>query len=318
MGGVGDTRCDRVAEAQPQSEPLGRAAARASRIGRSWRYAPVEIERFVADLSLATRRLVSREYRQSSFQPRNLLRIPERTEELFNDLTFYWSVGQVWREIFAGMPMRQDARVAEVGCGYVPKVALGLHYAGFTGTVDLVDTDGEALSHAARFLELVGARCSSTTQAATLGDPHGRTYDALFGNHLLDDLVLSAFCVPRGIEGARLYEREDRYMAVWSEIINDSTFAERFVPDLADTLVGSVRPDGIVVLLDYPSFTHRALRLTRVIKFVREVALNLRRALVGRGATLLAPLKGSVTFDRLAVTPDDLVAFRSGGSNGEL
>jgi hypothetical protein len=83
MGGIDQLKCSGGQVTSSLSACLWRAAARAVRIGRSRRYDPVEVERFIGDLSRATRRLVSREYRQSSFTPRNLLRIPERTEELF-------------------------------------------------------------------------------------------------------------------------------------------------------------------------------------------------------------------------------------------
>lgn len=318
MGGIGQLKCSGGQVTSSLSACLWRAAARAVRIGRSRRYDPVEVERFIGDLSRATRRLVSREYRQSSFTPRNLLRIPERTEELFLDLTFYWSVGQVWREILHRIELPQYGRVAEVGCGYVPKVACGLHYAGFAGTIELIDPDGEALSHAARFLSLVGARCHATTRRGALSENPPARFDALFGNHLLDDLILSSYCARQGVEVAPLYACEERYAAVWDEIVTDASLIDHVVPALADTLVASVRPGGVVALLDYPSFTHRALGLTHVMSFVRQVALSLRRALTDRGATSLELLQDPVTFDRLTVSGDDLVAFRCGGSDGEL
>lgn len=293
-----------------------RASTRVARLARNRRFSELEVDRYVADLGLANRRLVSREYQQSTFQPRNALRIPDRTEELFSDLTFYWSVGKVWEAIIKTVPLATDARVAEVGCGYVPKVAVGLHYADFRGTVDLLDTDDAALTHAERFLEMVGARCTPQTKQTTLFDETVGGYDALLANHLLDDLILARYCKQHGIESAQLYQREDLYAAVWNQIVASHDLLAHFVPALAAALLKLVKPGGVVVFLDYPSFSHRALGLHAVIDTVRAATRQLRAYLRTAGATVLEDLPvAPLTFDRLTVTKDDVVAFRKGGGD---
>jgi hypothetical protein len=288
-------------------------------MGRNRRFTNSEVERFVADIGLATRRLVSREYVQSSFQPRNALRIPDRTEELFHDLTFYWSVGQVWRELFQAISLSPAARVAELGCGHVPKVAIGLHYFGARGQVDLIDSDAAALERAGRFLELMGAQFPMGVVKSTLFDDGAGEYDAVFANHLLDDLILSYFCERRGIDIAALYAREDAYIAAWGEVVATRDPLREVVQSLAEVLTRIVRPGGVVILLDYPSFSHRAFGLTAVIDLVRQATQLLRESVRSFGGVVIRGVPSTpVTVDRLTVTQDDIVAFRMGGRDGEL
>ncbi len=296
-----------------------RASARVARMGRNHRFTNLEVERFVADIGVASRRLASREYQQSSFQPRNALRIPDRTEELFHDLTFYWSVGQVWRDLFQALSLSPFARVAEVGCGHVPKVAIGLHYFGAHGQVDLIDTDVVALERAKRFLELMGARFPVGMVHGTLCDGEAGRYDAVFANHLLDDLILSRFCERRTIDIATLYAREERYIGVWREIVATSDVLNEVVAALSEFLWRSARPGGVVILLDYPSFSHRALGLFDVVEYVREATRLLRETMRANGAVIMTgtPVR-SITVDRVTVTQDDIVAYRVGGGDGEL
>jgi hypothetical protein len=288
-------------------------------MGRNHRFSNLEVERFVGDIGLASRRLVSREYQQSSFQPRNTLRIPDRTEELFQDLAFYWSVGQVWRGLFEALSLSPTARVAEIGCGYVPKVAVGLHYFGARGVVDLIDSDPAALARAGRFLELMGSRFALGLVRGTLRKGVAGTYDAVFANHLVDDLILSHWCERRGIDIGTLYAREDRYVAVWGEIVATPRVLTEVIPSLAEALALAVRPKGLIVLLDYPSFSHRALGLNGVIDLVREGARLLRESLRANGAVMIPGIPSApITIDRITVTQDAIVACRTGGSHGEL
>lgn len=198
---------------------LARASKRMLTFARSRRFNAVEIERFAADVGIAQRRLVTREYAQSSFQPRNLLRIADRTDELFKDLTFYWSVGQVWRDILERVIPPAVHSVAEVGCGSVPKVPLGLHYLNFMGTVDLIDSDEAILSQAGNFLELFGARFECVRRAVAIAEAPQEAYDVVFANHLLDDLVLSYYCAVKSEGPISLYQNEGSYAAIWNQIV---------------------------------------------------------------------------------------------------
>lgn len=306
----------------PRRSPLRsveRASSRVARLGRNYRFNQLEVERFVEDIGLAARRLISREYQQSTFRPRNTLRIPDRTEELFSDLAFYWSIGQIWRSLAEAVRISPTARIAEIGCGHVPKVAIGLHYLGIAGKVDLVDNDAIALDRASRFLELIGVRYPVGLVRATLFDEMVKGYDVILANHLLDDLILNHFCALRGVDVAKLYEEENRYIDVWEKIVATPHLLGDFVPVLAETLIAKVQPGGVVLLLDYPSFSHRALGLTDVIDLVRQVTRLLRHALRTRGAEVVTDLPAtSITVDRVTVTQDDIVAFRRGGGHGEL
>lgn len=84
---------------------------------------------------------VSGEYLRSSLRPRNIMNTTERTAELFEDLSFYSSMGRLWQRPLFGKLSLDAAPIAELGCGPVPKAALGLHYLGFTGVCHLVDPD---------------------------------------------------------------------------------------------------------------------------------------------------------------------------------
>lgn len=312
-------RVGRLSSNSPRKLDVRRASNRVSRMGQNHRFTSVEVERFVADIGLASRRLVSREYQQSSFQPRNALRIPDRTDELFHDLTFYWSVGQVWRELFQAISLSPLARVAEIGCGHVPKVGIGLHYFGAHGQVDLVDTDLVALERAKRFLELMGARFPVGMVNGTLSDGEAGRYDAVFANHLLDDLILSRFCERRNIDIGTLYAVEEKYIGVWREIVATSDGLNEVVVGLSEVLQRSVRPGGVVMLLDYPSFSHRALGLFDVVEYVREARRLLRETMRATGAVILTGIPArSITVDRMTVTQDDIVAWRVGGGDGQL
>ena len=307
----------RVAQSSSMAQralDVGRASRRVARMGRNRRFSNLEVERFVGDIGLASRRLASREYQQSSFQPRNTLSIPERTDELFQDLAFYWSVGQVWRALFEALSLSSTARVAEFGCGYVPKVAVGLHYFGARGQVDLIDSDATALQRAGRFLELIGSRFALGLVRGALRKGVAGSYDAVFANHLVDDLILSHWCEQRDIDIGTLYAREDRYVAVWGEIVSNPHVLTEVIPSLADALALTVRPNGLIVLLDYPSFSHRALGLNGVIDLVRQGTRLLRESLRANGAVMIPDIPSApLAIDRVTVTQDDVVACRTGG-----
>jgi hypothetical protein len=239
------------------------------------------------------------------------LRIPDRTEELFTDLTFYWSVGRVWREVLEKVIPPTVQHAAELGCGYVPKASLGLHYLNYMGRVDLVDSDEAAASHARNFLELFGARFHCDTRRTTLIEAPQEAYDLVVANHLLDDLALSFYCATQGSEFTALYLDEVSYASTWRTMVADREWLPGFVDSTVSTLLRLLKPNGTVVLIDYPSFSHRALGLTTLIQFVRDAQFLLREKFMEKGARVVSdPIVKPVVCDRLRVTHEDLIVVQ--------
>ena len=105
-----------------------RQSARRSKISS------LELERASREIAIVGARLDSGEYRKTSFQ-KNLLNIVDRTAELHSDLRFLCSVGRIWEQIFRSVGISHSGNILDLGCGYFPKVELGLYYAGYNGSV---------------------------------------------------------------------------------------------------------------------------------------------------------------------------------------
>ena len=290
-------------------------------IARVKKCSQLELDRLLCDLEIARTRLASREYRQSNFRPRNILSIPDRTDEIFKDLTFYWSIGQIWKEIIKNSFHEETQWVAEIGCGYIPKVGLGLSYFGFKGSLDLIDVDSRAAKKASSFLGLFGANFKSYSRVSSIFAESEVRYDSLLANHLLDDIILSNFCELNSIAGFKMYEREDEYKKTWQKIVSNSEFIPALMEELAETLLAKVKPGGIILLLDYPSFTHKALKLFPLIKQVKQAQSILRNKLENLGAIQIkGVMDEALKFDRLMVNPTDLICFRKmdGGKSNDF
>jgi hypothetical protein len=300
-----------VIEKSAYAEQLERFAALVRALPQNRTFSSQEVERFAYDLRQLEGRLKGREYLRTSFKPRSVMSIPERTQELFNDLEFYASMGRIWQGLLERALDSSEGIVAEVGCGPVPKVGIGLHYAGFTGTCHLLDIDPKAGQMSCEYLTMLGARYTRVAVSESLFDPNDVKYTGLFANHLIDDLILHTHCQTVGICIDDLYNDEGLYQRVWEDAAGGlrqiAALMERFIR----AVFAKTKPGGVVLLLDYPSFSHRALGLGFVTECVRRCQGLLRELIGDLGGVMLdSVLSAKTVVGRIELDPENLLAFR--------
>jgi 2-polyprenyl-3-methyl-5-hydroxy-6-metoxy-1,4-benzoquinol methylase len=272
---------------------------------------PLELKRCQDEIRLITRRLVTGEYIQSCFQPRNLLSIPDRTDEIFKDLRFFWSVGAVWENLLDKLGVRPTAQILDIGCGFFPKIELGLYYHGFEGTVTLCDPNQEALEHAVQFLKFFRVSFEAQHYTSTLWTLKGKQYDAIVANHFLDDVILVEFAKREGLEVTKLYRTESEYQKAWTAIKATKGFCDELVVKLAGKLNELLKSQGSILLLDYPSFSHKAMGIKALLSVVNKFQANLRDLLSQTGLRERQLLQGaSIRRERLIIRDPYIVAFK--------
>lgn len=285
-------------------------ARRIERYGGAYNFSLSELEGFQGDLFEAERRLLNGLYGGVGVGKE---RIADRTEELFGDVGFYWSAGQVWRELLTAVGAKLSGLSVEVGCGVVPKVGGALHYLEFEGALDLVDVSEESLEYASRWLTLLGCRFPRRSVRSHIFELGYEIYDGVFANHAIDDLILHEHCVRSGSSTRQLYLDGGSYGEAWLEISRDSEWIPSFVEMLVRAIVSALAPGGTVVMCDYQSHSHTALGLDYVTSLVRDVQAQVRKGLRERGLRsldTLVPLH--LHSDRFELGADDVIAFQKG------
>ncbi len=278
---------------------------------RSKKTTSLEKERCRRELAVIAARLQSGEYLQSNFKERALLNILDRTDELFKDLNFFWSVGAIWSELFSKLKIDRHAKILDLACGFFPKVELGLLYYGFKGNVTLVDIDHAALLQAEKFLNFFSVPFSIKRMSCSIWKLPSKQYQLIVGNHLIDDVLLERFSRLHAIRLSETYTSEALFMKMWEQIIANDAFGIKIMQELADMIMRLLAPGGIVVFVDYPSFSHRALHLQGLINYVSARRNNLRDELRLRGMNIFNPIKkGSLTRERLVVKQAHIVCGR--------
>jgi hypothetical protein len=282
-----------------------------SRSISSRRFSCLELSRLAEDLEVSRSRLKSREYKQSSFKARNSLSIPDRTEEIAKDLKFYWSVASVWREIIRATFGVTQVSVAEVGCGHISKIGLGLIYSDFNGQLTLVDTDVTASKRAVECLSYFGARFLVAEDHSSIIQKSTKKFDAILSNHFLDDLILSTYCEQNSISLDSLYACEQFYRQVWNEIVHCQENLPSLAKSLAQNLNQKLNTKGLLLMLDYPSFSHKAMSLSKVIILVKSFRELLKKELCSLGLVQFSLTNlEHLHFDRLTINSQQLLAFR--------
>lgn len=274
---------------------------------RSRNYTALEKQRFSDDLITLKERLTSREYLQSSFKPRNQLSIPERTEEFYKDLSFFFSVGKIWEALPGKLKMPQIRSVLDTGPGNFPKVELGLYYAGFDGRLTLLDQDSRATENAEKFLAFFDCLFSvKRCHASILNAPRAK-YDLIVANHFLDDFGLTSHCSDHRIDINEAYLSEKLDRALWNDIARNPASALAGTGDLAATFSRLLMSGGTAVLLDYTSFSHRAMGLTAIPAFVKKMKKQLLTCFSRQGLVSRSLFARPLRFDRLQVSAEDLM-----------
>lgn len=285
-----------------------------SRLGQvlgSARTSDLERRRCLRELEIVHRRLVSREYVQSNFLERALLTLPDRTDEIFKELLFFWSVGEVWKELFHAVKLPPSARILDIGCGFFPKAEVGLYYCGFQGAVSLLDVCPQALAHAVKFLKFFQVDFRTRRLACSVWDLPAVRFDFIIANHVLDDLLLDAAARSGRVPLAEAYRSERVFSQLWSGIVQDPVAGAALMDRLADVVLSRLNPRGVVLFVDYPSYTHRALGQGALLRFVRQRQQDLRSALEARGLELMQPIRnGRLRRDRLVVRDSHVICGR--------
>ena len=245
-----------------------------------------ERRRLGRELARVRSRLEAGEYSRNSFVG-NTFNIPERMEDLLSELEFYSSLGKRWRSLVAAVDLPRSARVLDLCPGLAPKVELGLYYYGFSGEVVACDLDQAQLQRLKTFLGLFAVDFTTTYLCADVLTLNGGCYDAICGNHVLDDLLLARAAARLGLPAALMYESE----ATLSALCHDArAHGEEEIIAVAGCVVDLaarlLHKNGVLILTHYASHVERIMGLGFFGEMVREVLKACRR--IGRNRGLRA------------------------------
>jgi hypothetical protein len=238
--------------------------------------------------------------------------LPDTTQQLFDDMAFYASAAAVWSSLLTSLDAPKDGLCAELGCGVVPKVAMGLHYYRHVGQVDLIEPSARALASAETWLNFLCVQFAHTPIRESLFDLRMRRYDSVCANHALDDIILQEHCLRSGLPYEDLYCDASAFCRTWDTITRDCPWLSAFLDHLARTLTSLLSPGGLLILCDYQSHSHRALQLTSVTSLQKAAQQHLRSSLISEGLlSCEEKIPQKIQSGRFVVESSDIIALRS-------
>lgn len=242
---------------------------------------------------------------------RDRITISERSDQIFNDLKFFSSVGKAWQRLISDFFDYRYQSILEVGCGHFSKIGIGLIYSQFLGKLSLLDLDSKACTRAMRSLEYFGARFNCRPEVSSIFSESRKRYDVILANNFIDNMVLTAFCECSGDSLVDLQEDNSLYYKVWAQIMERPIFVQELIAKLAQVLNQRCNSGGLIVFMDYPSYSSRSAEFKSLIRFIRSIQDQLRESLrMLRNEELFLPKNRVVKSERLKITRSDLVAFR--------
>jgi hypothetical protein len=245
------------------------------------------LSRLNSELNLITRRVLSKEYEHSAFNT-NVLNIPDRAQELIDDLSFFFHLGQIWKPLFKSVALRDPDHILDIGAGYFPKVEVALYYYDFKGSVDLFDVDLSALHQAKRFMQFFNLPFSTKLRSGgSLSALQGK-YDLICANHFFDDYLLAEYCKQNGIDLSKVYASEAVFADIWNKISLDQGFKDLLVANLARELCRLTKPGGRILMLEYLSNSQASLGIRYVRKYSASFQRSLKKELLSMGFRAIA------------------------------
>jgi hypothetical protein len=234
-----------------------------------------EEKRLFRDLQAIDGRLRTDDYKRFS-GTRNLFDIPDRTKEIFTELQFYAAIGRSWEQIVRTIGITKSSSVADICPGFIPKVELGLFYAGFTGDVTIIDQDAKSIKQLQQFLMLFQPKFSVTPHITNVFLRKQQPFDLVLANHVIDDLIMFHFSRKEGIPLTKIYDTEEEYVALWRYILSDKrSHCSEIVKILLTTFSAYVLPNGYLCLTYYKSYMERMLRMKETYLFHKRVFTQL-------------------------------------------
>lgn len=217
-------------------------------------------KRLERDVSHIVRRIDSGEYERSGWAAENQVDLPEKTRQFHAHFETYARIGELWEQLLKLIPVASFPTVLDICPGSAPKVELGLHYAGYTGHVVVLDSDEEELHEMMRLLRLVRPQFHVSSWVADFFTQPDKTFPAVFGNHIIDDLAFSLFGGKFGVSIEEIYGKEGVFEQFWGKLLTEK---EKNVSELADAIAAQlphyVDNKGFLVLFHYPSFMETML-----------------------------------------------------------
>jgi len=250
---------------------------------RKKRVSSIEKKRLLEDLETIYARLSKREYKIGGFST-NKFDVPDKTLEVFINIDYYGKIGRTWARIFQELSVSRFKTIADVCPGYTPKVELGLYYAGFRGSVEVIDADKQSLERLTTFVSVFRPEFKLRVSRKNIFTPSTVSYDAVTANHVLDDVILWHFARKLGMTLDAIYRSEQTYIRVWKQILSDK---EKNIREITPLLVRSfdslVRNGGYLCLAHYSSYTDRMLNQRKAYYFTQTVFHRVTDELVALG-----------------------------------
>jgi hypothetical protein len=186
---------------------------------------------------------------------------------LLTDLTAWDEyMGQVWYSILSFANFTKESSVVDIAPGSSIKLGAALAKADYQGHLYVIDSSTEALEALKKkYVPLLPRAqihwlCGPLREQVTHLPRHP---DYVLGNHILDDMLLSAADAPQEQENnfawASAYEHKPatRYQKNWERILTEPASLSRGKKDVEDdiaTIVKSLAP-RCLILNQYPSST---------------------------------------------------------------
>jgi hypothetical protein len=252
---------------------------------RKKRISSIEKKRLQEDLETIYARLSKREYTIGGFST-NKFDVPDKTLEVFVNIDYYGKIGRTWARIFKELSVSRFHSIADICPGYTPKVELGLYYARYSGSVEVIDADKQSLIRLVAFMSVFRPEFKLHVSRKNIFAPSTVSYDVVTANHVLDDVILWHFARKLGVTLDEIYGSEQTYIRTWKQILSNK---EKNIREITPLLVRSfdslVRKGGFLCLAHYSSYTDRMLNQRKAYFFTQTVFHRVTDELASLGYT---------------------------------
>ena len=244
---------------------------------------PQERVRFERDLARVLQRAEGGQYRISAFGT-NTLDVQDRAHEFLTELAFQARIGRTWSALLAPLQLTPADTVVDLCPGPVPKVELGLFYAGFAGRVVVVDADARALGALAAYLALFDPKFTVVPAVHDLLTEPLPTARVVVANHVLDDLALGWGATRAGLTLGDVYASEENLRTVWRGLLASSVeLLDALGPAVGSAFASAVAPGGTLVTCQYAGYIERSLRMPEVTALMQALQARVAHEVMARG-----------------------------------
>ena len=188
-------------------------------------------------------------------------------------LDYYQYCVETWRGIFTGIPLDKANNIIDLCCGWAPKLELALLKSDFKGTVYIIDKSMENLDLLDGLIRPFPKKYSMRKLQYVLPSRRKlplQTADIIWGNHILDDLIIDHYSNTNSHKNVYLYS-STHLDKIW-KVMEERTECIKEIADLLiNFIVNNLNAGGIAMLSQYDGYQDRLYRRARPYKICRSL-----------------------------------------------